>query len=163
MTYEQVILFDREAKTIGHTGLFRGDYGDGPHEGEQKVLIKRKEIFFCEGFHFNLGNKVVQVGKAVEEKDFISGNFFLQDPKEREKAQLRAAAPKPTYKLCVLPHSQLFLSVRVAAANRDTKGFKVPYKGSTSNARRNVKPLHNPYAPGALVLYEPKTNLFGEK
>lgn len=52
-------------------------------------------------------------------------------------------------------------SIRLAAARRPT-GFKVPFKGADSKEKKYTKPLHNPLAPGAVVLFSP-VDLFSEK
>lgn len=52
--------------------------------------------------------------------------------------------------------------VLIAAARRPVQGkFKVPFKGN-GRVKKNLKPLHNPMAKDALVLFNP-VDLFSEK
>lgn len=72
VTYDQVCLFDDQGKVIGHTQIIRSDYDeDSPRSGQQKISIKKKEVFLAEGFHITLGKKVVQV--------FLNFYYFINN------------------------------------------------------------------------------------
>ncbi len=55
------MLFDDEGKQIGNASLTRED----DEEIGQKVRIKKKDVFFMEGFKVVLGSKVVQVNHNI--------------------------------------------------------------------------------------------------
>ncbi|KYR01271.1 SNF2-related domain-containing protein [Tieghemostelium lacteum] len=137
VSYENAIIFNLEGKQIGKTGLTRMGEND-PEEG-QKVLIKKKEVYFNEDFSMNIGNKWVKLIIQVNEEEYKNGSIFLKTDEIIAKKKKEKQEKKATY---------------ILAAARRPKGFIVPYKG-LEKQKKLTKPLHSPYAKDAIVLYQP--------
>ncbi|KAM9992129.1 hypothetical protein ACTFIZ_012799 [Dictyostelium cf. discoideum] len=137
--YDQAIVQSIEGRQIGKTSLTRGNDDDDDGKGQyQKVMIKKKEVYFQEDFAMAIGNKWIKIILSVSEEEFKNGSIFLKtdsiikkkkEEKKEKKAPILAAAHRP-------------------------KGFQVPVKG-LEKAVRLSKPLHNPLAPNSLVLFTP--------
>ena len=171
VTYGEVLLYDNEGKKIGNTTLLRSDYDEeSARTGQQRVVLKKKEVFLADGFHINLGNKVVQEilstqtipsnsspRSKVQLPNLISklATSFYKTLKNANKKKPKRSPQNPRKKI-QLHSSHYQIRIRLAAANRNTGGFKTPFKGATSNAKKNVKPLHSPYVANSLIVFEPK-------
>ncbi|EFA83651.1 SNF2-related domain-containing protein [Heterostelium album PN500] len=159
VAYDAVTILSMDGKQIGRSGLTRmgaTDYEDDEGGGSgggggktQKVLIKKKEVFFQEDISMTIGSKWCKIISSVSAEDYNNGTIFLKtdaiiaNKKKKEEE-----------------HQVKKLKFRLSAAAKP-KGFVVPYKG-VDRTKKLTKPLHNPYAPNAFVLYMPKDQLNGE-
>eukprot|EP01126_Amoeba_proteus_P010681 TRINITY_DN1419_c0_g1_i3.p1 TRINITY_DN1419_c0_g1~~TRINITY_DN1419_c0_g1_i3.p1 ORF type:complete len:511 (-),score=108.92 TRINITY_DN1419_c0_g1_i3:1965-3497(-) len=146
--YSSAELLNMSAKRIGNTELKRDSeevpdtMADGV-ESDQKVYIKRKEVYLYPGNQATIGTKRVKIKSLIPTEDYNNGKFFLMTRGDLEKIQQKPAVTEPrrTMKGC---------------KNINT-GFTTPWKSNTGRREHKLtKPLHSPHAPGAVILYEPK-------
>lgn len=62
VSYSNVALLDEGGKKIGSSGIERLTTENGKG---QRVLLKRKDVYFQEGHSIKLGNKHVDVGVST--------------------------------------------------------------------------------------------------
>ncbi|EGG23345.1 SNF2-related domain-containing protein [Cavenderia fasciculata] len=150
VTYNDVTVISMEGKQIGHAALTRmsptDDGDDGSTGKTQKVLIKKKEVFFQEEFSLAIGNKWVKILTSVDEEDYKNGSIFLKPDLIIQRKRDEAREKKETYRL-------------PGTWRPKAGGWSVPLAGGAERAKRLVKPLHNPHSPNALVLYQPRDML----
>ncbi|GAM18460.1 hypothetical protein SAMD00019534_016350, partial [Acytostelium subglobosum LB1] len=147
VTYDAVVVISMEGKQIGRATLTRMGATDDDEGGGgkiQKVLIKKKEVYFQEDFTMTIGNKWVKILITVLEDEYKKGTIFLKTDMIVQTRKEEAKGEKK-------------LKFRLSAAAKP-KGFVVPLKG-LEKVKRLTKPLHNPYSPNAVVLYQPKDQL----
>jgi hypothetical protein len=93
------------------------------------------------------------MGRAVPAEEYLDGRFFLQGDRSDELMKVGEDQVK------AVPR------VRLAAARRPGAGsFRVPFKreGGPNKVERLRKPLHNPYRPKAVVVYQPLPGTSGK-
>eukprot|EP01132_Coremiostelium_polycephalum_P006046 gene6046-7531_t len=151
--YGNAIIHSIEGRQIGRTGLTRmspheEDYSGSEDESgkkekkkikNQKILIKKKEVYIQEDFSLMIGNKLIKIIIPVEEEEYKNGSIFLKT----DEIVAKKKEEKKTKKLR-----------RLAAARRG-KGWVVPFKGIAEKPKKLTKPLHNPNTSGAVVLFRP--------
>ena len=112
-----------------------------------------------------------QVGPKISEEEFNSGECFLRKSNGRlidKKRKAAAEGVKARYvRQTYTSHSNVvrwvewLLSPLLAGARKPAPGkFRVPFKrDKAAREATRTTPLHNPYAPGAVVLYNPPGGL----
>jgi hypothetical protein len=83
--------FDPLGKKLNETPVVRSEYDNG----DPKVTIKKKEVFFQSEFSCEIGNRKAKLLEEVKPEDFESGRFFLKDRKQIEKELKKAQKERP--------------------------------------------------------------------
>eukprot|EP01133_Synstelium_polycarpum_P010849 gene10849-12637_t len=155
VTYDSLVVISMEGKQVGRTGITRmSPTDDSDEEGKrlgnknQKVLIKKKEVYVQEDFSMAIGNKIVKIVVSVTEEEYKNGSIFLKTDQIIARKKVEAEEKARVVKF------------RLAAAAKP-RGFVVPLNG-VEKIKKLTKPLHNPYSPNALVLYTPKDMMSGD-
>ena len=142
-------LFDRVGRQAGN----RED-GYSLKEADLKALAA--------GYHLKLGIKTLTMVTALKEEVFRSGEFFLSSEHEHRKEEARrkaveaashaATAKKPRISFGGALFQSLQFRKRPVSGSM---GFVVPVKGRDKSGKppSELKALHNPERPNALVLF----------
>eukprot|EP00727_Mastigamoeba_balamuthi_P011178 m51a1_g6683 putative snf2-related domain-containing protein (1688) ;mRNA; f:232670-239767 len=152
--HDEARLVGMDGKALAKVSLTRVADENAEDDGFQcqRVYVKGKEAWPCDGGRLAMGNKDVTVHSQIPAERFLNGSVFLSKPPDLDAKQAAAkVALAPTRSTAVQPRR-----VVLAAARRNT-GWVCPFKdraAATARCKRS-EPLFNPHAPGAVVLWKP--------